>query len=330
MTPPASKSRGKPRRNRQSSPAAPEAERAPPPEGCTLREILAYAEQRFEAAQLFFGHGTSNAYDEAVYLLLYALGLPPDELTPYLERKLDGVEYAACLGLIERRINERVPAAYLTHEAWLLGHRFYVDERVIVPRSFIAELLQDGLSPWLEESQQITQVLDLCTGSACLAILAALAFPGARIDAIDISAAALEVARRNVDEYGLAADVNLLKSDLYQSLRGARYDLIIANPPYVDAPSMRALPPEYRKEPKLALAAGKDGLDLVHRILQDAPKYLKTSGLLIVEIGHNREVLERLYPQLHFTWLEVAAGDEFVFLLTARQLQDWTTQKSSN
>jgi ribosomal protein L3 glutamine methyltransferase len=262
--------------------------------------------------------------------MLYALGLPPDELTPYLERKLDGVEYAACLGLIERRVNERVPAAYLTHEAWLLGYRFYVDERVIVPRSFIAELLQDGLSPWLDQSQKVGQVLDLCTGSGCLAILAALAFPGAQVDAVDISPAALEVARRNVDEYGLAADVHLVKTDLYRGLGTKRYDLIIANPPYVDAPSMRSLPAEYRKEPKLALAAGKDGLDLVHRIVRDAPKYLKTNGLLIVEIGHNRKVLESHYPDLHFTWLDVAAGDEFVFLLTAQQLQDWTTQKSSN
>jgi ribosomal protein L3 glutamine methyltransferase len=295
----------------------------------SLRDMLRYAEQRFEAAQLFFGHGTSNAYDEAAYLLLYALGLPPHELEPYLARKLDGVERAAALGLIERRISERVPAAYLTHEAWLCGHRFYVDERVIVPRSFIAELLEDGLAPWLPDARKIGRVLDLCTGSGCLAILAALAFPGAQVDATDISVAALEVARRNVDEYGLAPDVKLVKADLYGEL-DKRYDLIISNPPYVDAPSMRALPSEYRKEPKLALAAGKDGLDIVHRILREAERRLNPRGLLIVEIGHNRKQLEAHYPKLDFTWLEVAAGDEFVFMLEGAQLRDLAAAKPTH
>lgn len=292
----------------------------------SLRDMLRYAEQRFEAAQLFFGHGSSNAYDEAAYLLLYALRLPPHELHPYLARKLDGVERAAALGLIERRIRERVPAAYLTHEAWLCGHRFYVDERVIVPRSFIAELLEEGLAPWLADVKKVRRVLDLCTGSGCLAILAAIAFPGAQVDATDISAAALEVARRNVDEYGLAPDVKLLKADLYGGL-GNRYDLIISNPPYVDAPSMRSLPSEYRKEPKLALAAGKDGLDIVHRILHDAARHLNLHGLLVVEIGHNRKQLEAYYPGLDFTWLEVAAGDQFVFALEAAQLHSLAGQK---
>jgi len=288
--------------------------------------MLHYAVTRFETAQLFFGHGSSNAYDEAAYLLLYALGLPPHELDPYLTRKLDGVERAAALGLIDRRISERVPAAYLTHEAWLCGHRFYVDERVIVPRSFIGELLENGLAPWLADAKKIRRVLDLCTGSGCLAILAAIAFPGAQVDATDISPAALEVARRNVDEYGLAPDVKLLKADLFGSL-DQQYDLIISNPPYVDAPSMRSLPPEYRKEPKLALAAGKDGLDIVHRILSEAARHLNPSGLLVVEIGHNRKQLEAHYPRLDFTWLEVAAGDEFVFALEAAQLRSLAAQQ---
>ena len=288
----------------------------------TLREVLNATVRRFKAANLYFGHGSATARDEAAYLLLHALGLPPHELKPYLERRLTGAEREAVENLIARRIAERVPAAYLTHEAWLQGHRFYVDERVIVPRSFIAELLPEGLDPWLADPDSVCSVLDLCTGSGCLAILAALAFADAKVDAADISRDALEVAQRNVRDYELASRVRLAESDLFGALAVRRYDLIISNPPYVDAVSIARLPPEYRKEPELALAAGKDGLDIVRRILQDAAGYLAPEGMLVVEIGHNREALEAAYPRLPFTWLEVSAGDEFVFLLTSEQLRN--------
>lgn len=282
--------------------------------------MLRFAEQRFLAANLSFGHGTDNARDEAVYLLLSAMGLPPHELKPHLDRKLEAAERDAALRLIERRIAERVPAAYLTHEAWLIGHRFYVDERVIVPRSFIAELLPKGLAPWLPDPDSVRSVLDLCTGSACLAILSALAFAKARVDATDISEDALEVARRNVADYYLGSRMRLVHADVFDGLGRRRYDLIIANPPYVNAVSMKKLPAEYLKEPKLALAAGKDGLSIVNRILREAASHLNPNGILIVEIGHNRRALENAWPRLEFTWLEVAAGDEYVFLLTAGQL----------
>jgi ribosomal protein L3 glutamine methyltransferase len=289
------------------------------PDSPSLQQMIAYAVARFESAGLFFGHGTDNAYDEAVYLMLHALGLPPHKLKPFLKRKFDGAQQTSAMTLIERRIGERVPASYLTHEAWLMGHRFYVDERVIVPRSFIAELLPDGLAPWV--AKPVRSVLDMCTGSGCLAILAALAFPDARVDGADISTDALQVARRNVADYKLAKRLRLEESDLFAGLAKRKYDLMISNPPYVDAPWRRRLPPEYRKEPGLALAAGKDGLDIVRRILRDAAGFLNPGGILVVEIGHNRDALEAAYPKLGFTWLAVAAGDQFVFLLTAEQLR---------
>jgi len=287
----------------------------------TLREVLASAVRRFKAAKLHFGHGSANARDEAAYLILYALHLPPHELEPYLTRTLTAAELESVENLIARRIGERVPAAYLTHEAWLQGHRFYVDERVIVPRSFIAELLPEGLDPWLPDPDSISRVLDLCTGSGCLAILAALAFRMAGVDAADISPGALEVARQNVHDYKLGKRVCVLDSDLFAALGSTRYDLIISNPPYVNAASMRRLPPEYRKEPQLALAAGADGLDIVRRIIDAAAEYLAPEGILVVEIGHNRKALEAAYPRLEFTWLETSAGDEYVFLLPAGQLR---------
>jgi ribosomal protein L3 glutamine methyltransferase len=290
--------------------------------------MLRYAERRFDAAGLSFGHGTGNAHDEAAYLMLYAMGLPPHQLLPFLGRKLSPVERRSALQLIERRIDERMPAAYLTQEAWLQGHRFYVDKRVIVPRSFIAELLPEGIDPWLTDPDSVRTILDMCTGSACLAILAALAFAGASVDAVDISTDALKVARRNVDEYGLASRLRIVESDLFSGLAGCRYDLILANPPYVDAKSMRSLPDEYRKEPEVALAAGNDGLSIVNRILREAGRYLTPDGVVVIEIGHNRAALEKAHPRLEFTWLEVAAGDEFVFLLTAEQLRTFAKSRS--
>jgi ribosomal protein L3 glutamine methyltransferase len=217
-------------------------------------------------------------------------------------------------------MRERRPAAYLTREAWLGEFRFYVDERAIVPRSFIAELLRDALAPWIRDAQRVRSVLDLCTGSGCLAVLAAHFFAKARVDAVDLSAAALQVARRNVKDYKLTKRVRLVKSDLFGGLAGKRYDLIVSNPPYVKAESMRALPREYRCEPRLALAGGRDGLDLVRRMLAQAAAHLNPSGLLVVEIGHNRRTLEKAYPRLPFIWLDTSAGEDYVFMLQREDL----------
>ena len=222
--------------------------------------------------------------------------------------------------VIERRVRERIPAAYLTHEAWLGEHRFYVDERVIVPRSFIAELLQAQLVPWLDAPDEVTRALDLCTGSGCLAILAALAFPNAEVDAVDLSADALEVAAKNVADYGLTDRVGLVESDLFAALAGRSYDVILSNPPYVNAESVAALPPEYQAEPALALGSGEDGLDATRQILANAKSHLNPGGLLVVEIGHNRDVLEAAYPTLPFTWLDTESGDQFVFMLRREDL----------
>jgi ribosomal protein L3 glutamine methyltransferase len=286
----------------------------------TLRDWLRFSVSAFNEAELSFGHGSDNAYDEAVYLALHTLHLPLDTLEPFLDAQLTARERQALLDLLRRRVEQRVPAAYLTNEAWLGEFHFYVDERVIVPRSFIAELLRDGLAPWVDDSEQIISVLDMCTGSGCLAILAAHAFPNAEVDAVDLSADALDVAERNVADYGLQDRVRLVQSDLFDALEGERYDIILSNPPYVDAESVDALPQEYLHEPELALGSGADGLDATREILARAADHLHPGGLLIVEIGHNREALEAAYPDLPFTWLDVEAGDEFVFLLRREDL----------
>jgi ribosomal protein L3 glutamine methyltransferase len=288
----------------------------------TIRDWLRYAVSRFEEAGIFFGHGTQNSYDEAVWLVLSALHLPHDTLENFLDAIITEVERRKLAQLIERRVTERVPTAYLLREAWLGDFKFYVDERVIVPRSFIAELLRDQLAPWVENPEEITAVADICTGSGCLAILAAHAFPNADVDAVDISDGALAVARKNVADYGLDQHVRLLQSDMLSALAGRQYDVILSNPPYVDAPAMDALPQEYRNEPDLALASGEDGLDHTHTLIAHAAEHLHPGGLLIVEIGHNREVLEAAYPHLPFTWLEVSDGDQYVFLLTREQLAE--------
>jgi ribosomal protein L3 glutamine methyltransferase len=280
----------------------------------TLRALLAYGIRKFETAGISYGHGTTNALDEAAWLILHAVGLPLNELNPHLDKPLDDAQYKAVKALLDRRVRTRKPAAYLIHEAWLGPHRFYVDERVIVPRSFIAELLRDP--PWPAPAR----ALDLCTGSGCLAILAALAFPRARVDAADLSREALEVARRNVDDYALGARVELVESDLFASLAGRRYDLILSNPPYVKASSMGRLPDEYRKEPEMALASGTDGLDHARAILAQARRHLNPGGLLVVEIGHNRKALERACPSLPFAWPKVSAGAGLVFTLAREAL----------
>ncbi|HJW02854.1 MAG TPA: 50S ribosomal protein L3 N(5)-glutamine methyltransferase [Azospira sp.] len=288
----------------------------------TVRDLLRYAVSRFNETQLFFGHGSDNAYDEAVYLILHTLHLPLDRLEPFLDARLTQSERQEVLQIIDRRVTTRVPAAYLTHEAWLGEHRFYVDERVIVPRSFIAELLAEQFAPWIEDPWAVTRVADICTGSGCLAILAALTFPEAKVDAVDISPDALDVARRNVADYGLEEEVRLVQSNLFAGLARQKYDLIISNPPYVNAESMATLPQEYRHEPELALAGGEDGLDLVRTLLREAKDHLNPGGLLVVEIGHNRDDLEAAYPQTPFTWLDTSGGDQFVFLLRREELPD--------
>jgi ribosomal protein L3 glutamine methyltransferase len=286
----------------------------------TIRDWLRYATSRFTAAGLVFGHGTETPLDEAAFLILSALHLPIDQLEPWLDARLTRDERTAIAGLVEARISTRRPAPYLVNAAWIKGHRFYVDERVIVPRSYIGELLVDGLSAVVADPEAVESVLDLCTGSGCLAILAALAFPNARVDAVDISPEALEVAQRNVADYGLADRVSLHRSDLFAGLGGRTYDLILSNPPYVTAAAVAAFPPEYSAEPQLAHLGGADGLDLVRRILADAAVHLDTEGMLVVEVGRARDALETEYPDLPFLWLDTEQSEGELFALPAAAL----------
>ncbi len=292
----------------------------------TIRDWLRFTVSQFEASDIFFGHGTDNSYDEAVWLVMSALHLPHDTLHNFLDAVITETECKHLAHLIDQRITKRTPTAYLLREAWLRGFKFYVDERVIVPRSFIAELLdfndegEHGLQPWIEHPELINSAADICTGSGCLGILLANAFPDATIDVVDISADAIAVCNINIANYGLQAQVTAIQSDMFTALKNKKYDLIISNPPYVDAPSMAKLPTEYRNEPQIALGSGLAGLDHTHTILREAAKYLNDEGILVVEIGHNRDALEEAYPEVAFTWLEVTAGDQFVFLLTKEQL----------
>ena len=287
----------------------------------TVRDLLRFGVSRFTEAGLSFGHGSTNAYDEAAYLILHTLHLPLDTLDPFLDARLLDHEIDAVMKVIERRAKDRIPAAYITQEAWMHGRRFYVDERVIVPRSFIGELLQDGLQPYVADPDHVTRVLELCTGSGCLAILAAQAFENADVDAVDISADALAVARRNVDDYRLDERVSLYEGDLYAPLPPEeRYEVIITNPPYVNAQAMQALPEEYKHEPELALAGGADGMDVVRRIVRDAGKWLTEDGVLVVEIGNERPNVEAALGGLDLVWLSTSAGDDNVFLIQAADL----------
>lgn len=285
----------------------------------TLRDFLRFAVSRFQQAGLVFGHGSDNAHDEAAYLILHTLHLPLDMLEPYLDAALLADEKTELLGKLRERVEQRVPVAYITQHARQGDFDFYVDERVIVPRSFIYELLGEPLSPWIEYPELVHRALDLCTGSGCLAIQMAAHYPAAQIEAVDISLDALEVAAVNVEDYGLQERIQLVHTDLFEGLEGT-YDLIVSNPPYVDAESVGALPEEYLHEPELALGSGEDGLDATREILLQAAKFLNPRGVLLVEIGHNRDVLEREYPELPFVWLDTSGGDGFVFLLTREQL----------
>lgn len=286
----------------------------------TIRDWIRYAVSKFEASDVFYGHGTDNAYDEAVWLIMSGLHLPMDTLNNFLDARITSDERIKLANFIEQRISKHTPTAYLLKEAWLQGLKFYVDERVLIPRSFIAELLADGISTWIEFPEMIISAADICTGSGCLGILLASVFPNAEIDVIDISQDAIDVANINIANYSLQEQITAIKSDMFTALKGKKYDLIISNPPYVDAPSMAALPQEYQNEPQLALGSGDAGLDHTHTILREAANYLNDDGILIVEIGHNREALEAAYPNIIFNWLEVSSGNEFVFLLTKSQL----------
>ncbi len=286
----------------------------------TVRESIASAEAAFTRAYLHFGHGTHDAGDEAAWLVTHVLRIPHERLGESLDRPLTASQRGKIHRLVSERVSRRVPLAYLLREAWLGDHRFYVDQRVIVPRSYIAELLRERLAPWVSAPSRVTRALDMCTGSGCLAVLVALAFPRARVDAVDVSPGALAVARRNVAAYRLKSRVRLLRSDLFRDLRARPYDLIVANPPYVDARAMKTIPPEYRREPRIALAGGEDGLDFARRIIADAGRFLRPGGLLVVEIGRHRRELERAFPRTPLTWLETSAGDDLVFLLRREEL----------
>lgn len=286
----------------------------------TLRDLLRYAVSQFNASHLSFGHGSDNAWDEAAYLLLHTLHLPLDTLDPFLDARVLPEERERFLALLERRIHERVPAAYLTGEAWLQGHRFKVDPRVIIPRSPIAELLTEGMEPWITDPESIDFVLDLCTGSGCLAVLAAIAFPNAQVDAVDLSEHALEVADENIEMSGLDGRITTHCSDLFASLPLCEYDLIVCNPPYVNSHAMENLPQEYRHEPTLALAGGDDGMDIVRKLLEQAPKYMSQKGLLVLEIGNEYQNFLNAFPDLDPVWLSTANSDDQILLLTREQL----------
>lgn len=286
----------------------------------TVRDLVRYVVTRLNAAGVSFGHGNTNAYDEAVYLVLHTLHLPLDTLEPFLDARVLTSEVNTVLHMLDRRVDLRVPMAYLTQEAWLAGYRFYVDQRVIVPRSLIAELLTDRLAPWLEPRDAPLQILELCTGSGCLSIIAADVFGDARVDAVDLSNDALAVARQNVETYGLQDRITLHQGDLFTPLPRGRYDVIIANPPYVPDASMARLPREFQHEPKLALAGGADGLDVVRRIVRQARSWLERGGLLIVEVGHERAAVEAAFADLRMTWLSTRGGDDMVFLVAQDDL----------
>jgi ribosomal protein L3 glutamine methyltransferase len=287
----------------------------------TPRDLLRYAVTRFNGAKLFFGHGSAEAFDEAAYLILHTLKLPLDKLDPFLDARLLPEEVLQVLAVIERRAVERVPAAYITKQAWLGTYAFFVDERVIVPRSFIAELVPQQFSPWVEDPWAVENILELCTGSGCLSIMMADAFPNSVVDAVDISPEALEVAQINVREYKLEGRVNPIQSDLYENVPFKKYDMIITNPPYVNSDSMSNLPEEYLREPQIALDGGADGMDLVRKIVAGAAERLTPNGILMVEIGNERDYAEAAFGHLGLTWLTTSAGDDMVFLLTAEQLQ---------
>jgi ribosomal protein L3 glutamine methyltransferase len=290
----------------------------------TLRDYVRWGYSQLNAANIYYGHGTDNAWDEIVYLVSAALNLPPDINPDLMNAALTIVERRRVCDLILRRIKERIPVAYLTHQAWFAGLLFYVDQRVIIPRSPVAELVEQKFAPWLQEDQYVQRILDLCTGSGCIAIACALAFPECQVDAVDISSDALEVAAINVQKYGLEGQVHLVQSNLLVNVDPTiRYDLIISNPPYVGVREYQSLPEEYQHEPKLALVTGESGLQIVRDILSKAANYLTSDGILIVEVGNTQEILTARFPEVPFLWLEFERGGHGVFLLTAEDLKKY-------
>lgn len=287
----------------------------------TIGDVVRWATSRFNEAGLYFGHGTESAYDEAMSLVLRALHLPYEINSSTLNARLTATEKDHLFQLIQRRINERVPVPYLIHEAYFAGLPFYVDERVLIPRSPIAELIENDFAPWCN-AENFHHILDLCTGSGCIAVACAKTFPDAKVDATDISKEALEVAKMNVQRHEVSQQIHLIQSDLFSNIPARKYDLIVSNPPYVDAEDMASLPREYHHEPALGLAAGSDGLDLVKNILQNAGKYLNKNGVLIVEVGNSEYALAEQFPDLPFTWIEFQRGGGGVFMLTAKQLEE--------
>jgi len=294
----------------------------------TIRDLLRFAVSTFQKHHLFFGHGTDNAYDEAAYLILHTLHLPLDQLDPYLDAKLLDDEVSAVLKVLHLRVVKRLPAPYITHEANFLGYSFYVDERVIIPRSYLAEVLLNGrLEPWLEYPELVHNVLDLCTGNGSLAIIAADYFTDAEIVASDISFDALDVAKKNIEKYVLQDRITIQQSDLFAKLKKRKFDLIMTNPPYVDKHRMNSLPEEYRHEPHIALSGGNNGLALVDNILKNAANHLTEAGVLLLEMGDNRMELEDSYPGLNFAWLDTENQDGFVFVLNALDLKEYFGKK---
>jgi ribosomal protein L3 glutamine methyltransferase len=292
----------------------------------TIRDFLRFALSSFRAAGIIHGHGASSALDEAAFIILEALKLPVDDINPWLDARLIDSEKLVLTDLIRRRVETRLPAAYLLRRTYMHGIPFYVDERVIIPRSYIGELLFSGLfgggdAPLIADVRNVTSVLDLCTGSGCLAILASGVFPEAEIDAVDLSPDALAVARINVEEHGLSARINLLEGDLFEPVEGRTYDLIIANPPYVRAEEVQAFPPEYGHEPVMAHLGGEDGLDIVRRLLAEAADFLNPGGGLLCEVGTGRETLVTEFPQLDFLWLDTEEAEAEVFWITREDLE---------
>lgn len=285
----------------------------------SVRAFVGEIARRFAAADLYYGHGTDNAHDEAVYLVFAALDLPFDCPESALDEPLQAEQENRLHDLVTQRIERRIPTAYLVNRAWFCGLPFYVNEQVLIPRSPVAELIEAGFEPWLQP-ERVQRVLDIGTGSGCIAIACAHAFPQAQVDAIDNDSAALAVARRNIDDHHLESRVVALESDLFSALSGCRYELIIANPPYVDAADMAGLPAEYRHEPQAALAAGADGLDVVHRLLASARDHMVETGILILEVGNSRAALEAAYPRLPLLWLDFAGGGEGVCLIETHDL----------
>jgi ribosomal protein L3 glutamine methyltransferase len=291
-----------------------------PKELHTVRDWVRFYVSEMRRGQVFFGHGSSNAFDEAVYMVQSALSLPVGDIGPFWDARVTAHETTRLIRFVTQRVVDRKPASYITGEAWLQGHAFKVDERVIIPRSFIAELLADQLTPWVNAPEMPFQILDMCTGSGCLAILAAYVFENAEVDAVDLSVDALSVARENIELHDLKHRVHPVESNLFSHLHGKQYDFILTNPPYVNEASMKKLPPEYLHEPRMALAGGDSGMDLIQDILEQAPKHLKDGGFLVVELGNEKLHFEAAFPHLNPIWLETSAGDEQVFLLNKEDL----------